>query len=93
MGIRIALGAQPGRVLGLVVRQGLGITAVGMAIGLGAAFLAAGFVRNLLYTGQALDPVIFLGVPAVLGAVALLATWVPARRAAAVDPVRALKTE
>ncbi len=93
MGIRIALGAKPGRVLGLVVRQGLGITAVGIVIGLGAAFVAAGFVRDLLYTGQALDPVIFLGVPAVLGAVALLATWVPARRAAGVDPVRALKTE
>jgi ABC-type antimicrobial peptide transport system permease subunit len=92
-GIRMAIGAARGEGVGLVMRQGLTMVAMGAAIGLALAFGAAQLIRGLLYGGNALDPVTFVGVPLVLAAVAALAIWVPARRAAAVDPVRAMRTE
>jgi predicted permease len=93
IGIRMAIGAARGEVVGLVMRQGLTMVAMGAGIGLALAFGAAQLIRGLLYGGNALDPVTFIGVPLVLAGVAALAIWVPARRAAAVDPVRAMRTE
>lgn len=93
LGIRMALGAPRADVVGMVIRQGMWVVGIGVAAGLVGAVIAARLIQGLLYTGNALDPVTFLTVTLVLLATAGLATWLPARRAAAVDPVRALKTE
>jgi predicted permease len=93
IGIRVAVGAARRQVIGMVVRQGMGVVVLGTAVGLVGAFGAARLVQGLLYTESALDPLTFVAVPAVLLAAAGLATYLPARRAAGVDPVRALKAE
>jgi predicted permease len=93
IGIRVAIGANRGDVTGMVVRQGLRLVLVGGGLGLLGALGASQLIKSLLITGRGVDPVSFLAVPLVLGAVALVATYVPARKAAAVDPVRALKFE
>jgi putative ABC transport system permease protein len=93
IGIRMAVGAARAQVVRLVMRQGLRLVAVGAAVGLVGAVVAARLVRGLLYGGSALDPVTFAAVPIVLVGVALLAIWVPARRAAGVDPMVALRGE
>ena len=93
IGIRVAIGANRGDVTGMVVRQGLRLVAVGGGLGLLGALGASQLIKSLLITGRGVDPLSFLAVPLVLGAVALVATYVPARKAAAVDPVRALKYE
>lgn len=91
LGIRLALGAQRTDVMRLVARETLPMVIVGLAIGLGAAFGLTRFVRSMLYQVAPDDPATFLGVAAVLAAVALLAALVPARRAARVDPCVALR--
>lgn len=93
MGIRMSLGATPGSVVGHTVWSGMKLVAVGGAIGLAVAFLATRALRGFLFGIAPLDPVAFLGIPAILGAVAFLAAYIPARRASQVDPVRALKAE
>lgn len=93
IGIRIALGAARDQVVGMVVKQGMGVVGIGVIVGLVGAVLVARLLQGLLYTESAFDAVTFIGVPAVLLAAAALATYLPARRAARVDPVRALKTE
>ena len=93
IGIRLALGATRRRVLGGVMRQGLRLVASGLAIGVLVAAGATRGIANLLYGVGAHDPVVFAGVPAVLLAVAALASWVPARRAAGIDPLQALRSE
>ena len=93
LGIRMALGAARSRVLGLVVGQGMTLAAVGIVIGLVAAFALTRFLSNLLFSVGATDPGTFLLVSAVLVAVALLATLIPALRATRVDPVVALRDE
>ena len=93
IGIRVAIGANQGDVTGMVVRQGFRLVLIGGGVGLLAALGASQIIKRLLLSGRGLDPVSFLGVPFVLGAVALLATYLPARKAARVDPVRALKYE
>jgi len=93
IGIRLALGATRRRVLGGVMRQGLRLVASGLAIGVLVAAGATRGIANLLYGVGAHDPVVFAGVPAVLLAVAALACWVPARRAAGIDPLQALRSE
>jgi ABC-type antimicrobial peptide transport system permease subunit len=93
MGIRVALGADRERVLRLVVGEGMKLTLLGAALGLAAAAAASRLVAGLLYGVPALDPVAFVGVPVILVAVATLAVWLPARRAARTDPMRALRTE
>jgi putative ABC transport system permease protein len=93
IGIRLALGAQRGNVLGLVLRQGLILAGIGVGIGMLAAFGVTRLLRVLLYGVPATDIVAFGGAAVVLVVAAVLASWVPARRAAAVDPVVALRAE
>ena len=93
IGIRMAVGAARAQVVRLVMGQGMRLVAVGAAVGLAGAVVAAWLVRGLLYGGSALDPVTFVAVAVVLVGVAALAIWVPARRAAGVDPMVALRGE
>jgi ABC-type antimicrobial peptide transport system permease subunit len=93
LGIRLALGADSSRLRRMVVRQGMRLTLVGVVIGMLAAFGLARLMAALLFGVGATDPLVFIGVPLLLSAVALLAVWVPARRASAVDPIEALRYE
>ena len=96
LGIRLALGASPSSLLNMIVGQGMKLTIVGLMIGLSlalAAFGSIGAVRTLLPGISPLDPMTFIAVPAVLAVIALLATWVPARRAGKVDPIVALRVD
>ena len=93
MGIRVALGADRATVLRLVLREGLRLAAVGTVIGLIGAAGAARLVQGLLYNVSAFDPFAFVGVPLILVGVATLAVYIPARRAAGLDPMRVLKSE
>jgi ABC-type antimicrobial peptide transport system permease subunit len=93
MGIRIALGASRGRIVGLVLRQGLTLAAAGVVVGLVGAFWLARFMATLLYGVSESDPLTFAAIPALLFIVALAAGYVPARRAARVDPVVSLRCE
>ena len=93
LGVRMALGASPGAVVGMVVRQGALLAVGGIAAGLVAAFALTRFVRTLLYEVSPSDPAAFAAMAALLFAVALAASYVPARRAGRIDPVRALKAE
>jgi predicted permease len=93
IGIRMALGAKPGKVLGMVLFQGLAVTAVGLAIGLALALALGRFAASLLYGISGTDLATFLVVPGVLLAVALAAIVLPARRAARVEPSTALRYE
>lgn len=93
IGIRMALGAQQRNVLGLVVRHGMVMTFIGVGLGLGGAFAVTRVMASLLFGVSAHDPLTFVGIPLLLGAVALLACFVPARRATKVDPMIALRYE
>nr|MDQ3314720.1 ADOP family duplicated permease [Verrucomicrobiota bacterium] len=92
-GIRMALGAQRGQMLGMVLRQSLILVAVGLAIGLAAALAATRVMSTLLYGVSANDSSIYLAVGFLLGGAALLASYIPARRAMRVDPMIALRYE
>jgi predicted permease len=93
IGIRMALGAGRGEVLGMVIRQGMVLVAAGLAMGLAASWAAGRLVADQLFEVSAADPLTYAGVPLVLAAVALIANWLPARRAAAIDPLEALRSE
>jgi predicted permease len=93
IGIRMALGARAGDVVGLVLRQGLGAVAVGLILGLGVALLASRTLATLLYGVEPNDPRTLVSVVSLLAGVAALACYVPARRASAVDPVESLRAE
>ena len=92
-GIRLALGSSPRRVLGEVLRGGLGLTAAGLTLGFAALALSAGILRRFVYATAPLDPVSLAVTALVLVGTAALACWLPARRAAGVDPARALRGE
>ena len=93
IGIRMALGAQAKQVKNMIVRQGMILAVIGVAIGLGGAFALARFIASFLFGVGKWDPAVFVAVPAVLTLVALIAVWLPARRASRIDPIIALRYE
>jgi len=93
IGIRMALGASASNVRGMVVRQGMMLAMIGIVVGLGAALGLSRLIASLLFGVTPRDPLVFFGVGAVLSAVALAATYLPARRATRVNPVVALRYE
>jgi len=93
VGLRMALGAQAANVRSMILMQMIKFTALGVAIGLAGAFVVARFLASLLFGVGTHDPVTFLGVALVLILVAVLAAYVPARRAMRVDPIVALRYE
>ena len=93
IGVRLALGARQRDVLWMVLRQGLTLAAVGVAIGLPAAMFLARFLSRILYSVSPYDPLSFAFIPIFLLGVTLVATYIPARRAAGVDPVEVLRRE
>jgi ABC-type antimicrobial peptide transport system permease subunit len=93
IGLRSALGATPQQILGLVLRQGMTLAAFGVAIGLAGAAAATQGLESLLYEVTALDPITYGAVIALMVAVAAAASWLPAARAARVDPTVALRAE
>ena len=90
IGIRMALGAQPGNVLGMITKEGLLLAGIGLAIGLGISFAVTRFTASLLYGVSATDLATFIGVPVLMLLVALVAVLIPARRAARIAPLEAL---
>jgi ABC-type antimicrobial peptide transport system permease subunit len=93
IGIRLALGAQRWQIVRDIVRQSLALALGGSAIGLAAAALAAQLLRSFLFGVKLIDPITFSAVPLLMTAIALAAAWLPARRAASVDPMQTLRME
>ncbi|HEY9450067.1 MAG TPA: FtsX-like permease family protein, partial [Gemmatimonadaceae bacterium] len=93
LGIRVALGAEPGNIYRVVLGHGVKLTFLGLIIGIGAALLLARLARGVLFGVSSTDPVTLGSVAAILAAVALLASFIPARRATRVDPLVALREE
>ena len=92
-GVRMALGAERGRVLGMVLREGAALAGAALLVGSVAAATLSRFLVGLLYEVEATDPGTYLGVGVILGAVALLAAYIPAKRATRIDPMEALRSE
>jgi putative ABC transport system permease protein len=93
IGVRIALGARPADVRMMVLRQGLGVTLAGVTVGLIAAWASTRLMASLLFQISANDPATFVSVTLVLTAVSMVATYLPARKAARIDPSQALREE
>jgi len=93
IGIRMALGAQVGQILTMVLKQGMLLVLIGVALGLGASWLLTRLLKSLLFQVSTTDPLAFIGISGLLVVVALLACYLPARRAARVDPLKALHYE
>ncbi|HYL61719.1 MAG TPA: ABC transporter permease [Candidatus Methylomirabilis sp.] len=93
IGVRMVLGAQARDVRRLILRQGMGVTLFGIVLGLAGALLLTGYLTTQLYGVHARDPLTFVAVPGLLAAVALVANYIPARRATRVDPMVALRHE
>jgi predicted permease len=93
IGIRMALGADRSTIRSLVVWQGMRLALVGMVVGIGAAFGLTRLIASFLFGVKSWDPLVFVTVPMILAAVALVAVWLPANRAARLDPMQALRVE
>ena len=93
IGVRMALGAGRGDIARMVLREGLGLTLVGIAVGLLGAFAATRLMVSLLFDVSPTDPVTFVAVPTLLALIALFACWMPAQRAATVPPLEAIRYE
>jgi putative ABC transport system permease protein len=93
IGVRMALGARTGQVLGMVVASGVKLSLLGLVLGLVGAGALTRLLQELLFGTKPLDPVTFAGMSLVLLGVSLLASWLPARRAAGVDPVQSMRME
>jgi putative ABC transport system permease protein len=93
IGIRLALGAQPGGVAAMIVRQGAVVALAGSAVGLGAALAGSRVIESLLYEVSPRDPVVLATTMVALMAIALTACWLPARRASRVSPLQAMRAE
>ena len=93
IGVRMALGAKPADVSGMVLKEGLALALLGIGLGIAGALAVTRFMRALLFEVSTTDPATFAAVPLLLAAVALLASWLPARRAAGVDPLEAIRYE
>jgi predicted permease len=93
IGIRMALGARRGQVLSLILRNGLGLTIVGLALGLGGAAAGARLLQSMLFGITPLDPLTFVAVGLLFGVVALFASYLPARRATRIDPMSAIRMD
>jgi putative ABC transport system permease protein len=91
MGIRMALGARPTFVVGLVVRQGMALALAGLVIGTAVAFGLTQLMESMLFGVEPNDPMIFTAIPIILALVALVASYLPARRASRADPLVALR--
>jgi hypothetical protein len=93
LGIRMALGAQASDLRDMVVGQGMTLTLIGVVIGIGGAFWLTRFLASFLFGVNAWDPFVFIATPLLLTVVALIAIWIPAKRATRVDPMAALRLE
>jgi ABC-type antimicrobial peptide transport system permease subunit len=93
IGIRMALGARKEELIGMFVRQGLLLAAIGVAFGVGAAFATMRFIKAILFQVSPMDPWTYLLATAVVIAIAWIACYLPSRRAARVNPVNALRAE
>jgi ABC-type antimicrobial peptide transport system permease subunit len=93
IGIRLALGAQPRQVRGMILRESTWLALAGVVVGVGAALMLTRLVKSMLYGIQPNDPLTLVGGVSILLAVALAASWIPARRAAGVQPMEALRHE
>jgi predicted permease len=93
IGVRVALGAERGRIFRLVIGQGVRLSAIGITLGLASAFALTRAMRTLLVGVSPTDPLTFVAISAVFFAIAMVACWLPARRAAGLDPITALRDE
>jgi ABC-type antimicrobial peptide transport system permease subunit len=91
IGVRVALGAKPSSVAGMIVRQGGKVAVLGIAIGLGVALGTGRFIESLLFQVSPTDPAILGAIVVLLFSISLLACWLPARRASRLNPVEALR--
>jgi putative ABC transport system permease protein len=93
VGLRMALGASTGSVLRLILGQGLTLAGIGLALGLAGAFAGSRLLTTMLFEVKPTDPAVYLAVAILLGVVALVASYIPARRASRIDPVSAIRQE
>ena len=93
IGIRLALGARPAQIRTLILSHGMHLLVIGSAIGLLSGIAVSRALQSLLFEAKGIDPRIYLAVSGIMFAAALLASWIPARRASRVDPITALRTE
>jgi len=93
LGVRMALGAQASNLRNMVIRQGMALTLIGVALGAGGAFWLTRFLASFLFGVKTVDPIAFVATPVLLCVVALLSIWIPAKRATRVDPMTALRSE